>query len=119
MNRAAQRREWKPFVTLASEPYRRADRFAWFFARGKLNMDPVFRHLLGQGLIAPHSRVLDIGCGQGLLASLLSSATSLAEAGRWPLGWTLARALDRAVFMWAPSPASSQSAGAPPRPARW
>ena len=87
MNRAAERREWKPFVTLASEPYRRADRFAWFFARGKLNMDPVFRHLLGQGLIAPHSRVLDIGCGQGLLASLLSSATSLAEAGRWPLGW--------------------------------
>ena len=50
--------------------------------------DPVFRHLLERGLIAPGARVVDIGCGQGLLASLLGAAAAMqarAAAGR-PLG---------------------------------
>ncbi len=81
---------WRTLVDAASAPYRSAGRFAWHFARGKLRMDPVFRHLLGQGLIAPGSHVLDIGCGQGLLASLLGSAAALARAGRWPPGWASA-----------------------------
>jgi SAM-dependent methyltransferase len=81
------RREWLTFVDAASEPYRSAGHFAWHFARGKLRMDPVFRHLLGHGLIRPGTRVLDIGCGQGLLASLLGSAAALAREGRWPEGW--------------------------------
>lgn len=84
--------EWRALVDAASAPYRRAGRFAWHFARGKLSRDPVFRHLLGQGLIAPRSRVLDIGCGQGLIASLLLSATALQRAGRWPAGWPAAPA---------------------------
>ena len=33
-------------IDAASAPYRRAGRFAWHFARGKLGMDPVFRHVL-------------------------------------------------------------------------
>lgn len=86
------RAEWRPLVDAASEPYRRAGRFAWHFARGKLSRDPVFRHLLGNGLIAPRSRVLDIGCGQGLLASLLLSAAALQRDGRWPSGWPAAPA---------------------------
>ena len=68
-----------------ARPYRRAGRFAWHFARGKLRWDPVFRHLLARGLIAPRARVLDIGCGQGLLASLLEAARrTQARRGRWP-----------------------------------
>ena len=82
--------QWSALVDAASEPYRQADRFAWGFARGKLGHDPVFRYLLSQGLIAPHARVLDIGCGQGLLASLLRSGSSLAQQGRWPAGWAAA-----------------------------
>ena len=84
---AVARREWRAFVDAAAEPYRGAGHFAWHFARGKLRLDPVFRHLLGQGLIPPGAHVLDIGCGQGLLASLLAGAAGLARAGRWPAQW--------------------------------
>lgn len=82
-NRAA----WRELLVRASAPYRGAGRFAWHFARGKLGMDPVFRHLLGAGLIAPGARVLDIGCGQGLLASLLRASGDMAQASAWPGCW--------------------------------
>lgn len=89
------RQHWSALIDAASEPYRKADRFAWRFARGKLGFDPVFRHVLSQGLIAPQARVLDIGCGQGLLASLLRACTVLAAQGRWPHGWAAAPAAAR------------------------
>jgi len=78
---------WRWLVDEASAPYRRAGRFAWHFARGKLRMDPVFRHLLEDGLVPAGARVLDIGCGQGLLASLLCAADSLHGRGGWPPAW--------------------------------
>lgn len=61
----------------ASAPYRAAGFFAWQFARGKLIGDPVFRHLLEAACIAQDARVLDLGCGQGLLAALLSVAPGM------------------------------------------
>ena len=79
-------------VEAASAPYRRGSRFALHFARGKLRWDPVFHHLIGRGLIAPRSRVLDIGCGQGLLASLLNAAVAQARSGGWPADWAEAPA---------------------------
>ena len=82
--------DWPALIAAASEPYRSAGRFAWHFARGKLGLDPVFRHLLQHGLISPRARVLDIGCGQGLLASLLRSCTAFEQRGRWPNGWARA-----------------------------
>lgn len=78
---------WPALIRRASACYRPAGRFALHFARGKLRWDPVFRHFLVHGLIAPGSRVLDIGCGQGLLASLLEAAQDAARRGRWPAGW--------------------------------
>ena len=78
---------WARLLDLASEPYRAAGRFVWHFARGKLDHDPVFRHLLAAGLIAQGARVLDIGCGQGLLASLLRACDAMRKAGDWPTGW--------------------------------
>ena len=89
------REHWSALIAAASEPYRQAGQFAWRFARGKLGFDPVFRHLLSEGLIAPRARVLDIGCGQGLLASLLRSCTAFAQQGRWPHGWAAAPAAAR------------------------
>ena len=83
----ATREGWPALIETASEPYRRAGRFAWHFARGKLGLDPVFRHLLHHGLISPQARVLDIGCGQGLLASLLRACATLEQQGRWPGDW--------------------------------
>ncbi|MEO7115008.1 MAG: class I SAM-dependent methyltransferase [Caldimonas sp.] len=78
---------WSTLVEAASAPYQRSGRFAWHFARGKLSRDPVFSHLIARGLIAPRSRVLDIGCGQGLLASVVRAAASVASQGRWPSDW--------------------------------
>jgi SAM-dependent methyltransferase len=78
---------WRALVDDASAPYRRSSRFAWHFARGKLRWDPVFPHLLAHGVIAPGTRVLDVGCGQGLLASLLAAAAHASRQGRWPSGW--------------------------------
>jgi len=87
MNTAAAAPAWPQLVARASASYRPAGRFALNFARGKLRWDPVFRHLLVHGLIAPHARVLDIGCGQGLLASLLEAAENEARHGGWPASW--------------------------------
>jgi SAM-dependent methyltransferase len=86
---------WPALLDAASRPYLEHGRFAWGFARGKLGRDPVFRHLLSQGLIAPRARVLDIGCGQGLLASLLQAGQRLSQQGLWPLGWATAPAAVR------------------------
>ena len=71
----------------ASERYRRAGRFAWHFARGKLRHDPAFATVLALGWITPGARVLDLGCGQGLLASLLLAVDGLAHAPHWPAHW--------------------------------
>ncbi len=74
----------------AAAPYRSAGRFAWYFARGKLGSDPAFYSLLELGLLPDAGRLIDIGCGQGLLASWLQSARALYEAGEWPQDWPAA-----------------------------
>lgn len=77
-------------IDRASRPYREAGRYAWHFARGKLSGDPAFAALLSRGLLSGHARILDIGCGQGLLTAWLLAAHEEAEAGRWPAGWPAA-----------------------------
>ena len=84
MTDVAEATTWEHLLDAATAPYRGAGRFAWHFARGKLSMDPVFRHLLRAGLVPPGARVVDIGCGQGLLASLLLAA---GRAATWPADW--------------------------------
>lgn len=81
---------WRTLHRAACAPYRRAGRFAWHFAQGKLGRDPVFRGLLERGELRPGAHVLDIGCGQGLLASLLSAIDRMHAAGGWPSGWPAA-----------------------------
>ncbi len=74
-------------VELASQRYRSAGRFAYHFARGKLGGDPMFLEILQRGLIADGARVLDLGCGQGLLAAWLLAARQSFEASEWVAGW--------------------------------
>jgi SAM-dependent methyltransferase len=74
-------------VDAAAAPYRAAGRFAWHFARGKLGGDPAFAGLLERALIPDGERLLDLGCGQGLLASWLLAARAQFAAGSWPASW--------------------------------
>jgi len=74
-------------VDAAAARYRTGGRFAWHFARSKLRHDPVFCGLLATGVIPDAARLVDLGCGQGLLAAWLRSARTLYEAGTWPSGW--------------------------------
>lgn len=83
MNRA----DYAILARAAAERYRSAGRFAHGFALGKLTRDPVFEQLLRRGLLGRAGSVLDLGCGQGLLAALLLAARQAFEAGRWPAQW--------------------------------
>ena len=81
----------KVLLDQVTAPYRPLGNFAWRLARGKLGGDPVFAGLLQRGLIPSHARILDIGCGRGLLAALLCGLDqhpSLPQA--WPAGWASA-----------------------------
>lgn len=78
------------FRTLAREAaagYPERDRFARHFAYGKLTGDPAFAHLLRAGLVPDGARILDLGCGQALVAALLLAARARHARGEWPAGW--------------------------------
>jgi SAM-dependent methyltransferase len=74
-------------VDAASRPYRAAGSYAYHFARSKLTHDPVYFSLLRTGRIPDRARLLDLGCGQAVVASLLLAAQVQFESGRWPSGW--------------------------------
>jgi SAM-dependent methyltransferase len=71
----------------ATRPFTAAGPYARHFALGKLRYDPVFFGLLRRGLFPKRGRLLDLGCGQGILMVLLAAARRLFQAGQWPQGW--------------------------------
>jgi SAM-dependent methyltransferase len=77
------------YRTLARDAARRypRDLYARHFAFGKLTRDPVFRHLLEHGLLPAHGSILDLGCGQAVLAALLLAARERHARGEWPAQW--------------------------------
>ncbi len=77
----------RALIDAASAPYQAAGRFAYHFARGKLKADPIFQAILSHGLLARRQHILDLGCGQGLLAAWLAAARRLWRPGAWPQGW--------------------------------
>jgi len=77
----------RPLFEAATRPYIEAGQYAWHFARGKLRHDPVFFSLLRRGLLPDRGSLLDLGCGQGVLLSLLKAAKDQYQAGLWPRGW--------------------------------
>jgi trans-aconitate methyltransferase len=59
--------------------YAHASRLARGMMRGKLRVDPVYRELLDRG-IADARRIVDLGCGRGLLFALILASRGGAEA---------------------------------------
>lgn len=73
----------------ACDFYRPSGRFAYFFARGKLGGDPIFRALLQLDMLPDSGEFLDLGCGQGCwFAWLLAAREAYEQApGAWPADW--------------------------------
>jgi SAM-dependent methyltransferase len=78
---------FRELVEAAALSYRRSGRYAWHFAKGKLGGDPVFRFLLRTPVLPSAGRLLDLGCGQGVLMTLLRSAAARHADGAWPADW--------------------------------
>jgi SAM-dependent methyltransferase len=106
---------FKSLARDAASRYPARDRFARHFAYGKLTGDPVFEYLLSRGLIRDGVPLLDLGCGQGLLASLLDAARERHARADWPPDWPaparpshvrgidmLGRDIERARAAWPP-----------------
>ena len=73
----------------AGARYRSAGRSSYYFARGKMGGDPVFAALLRDGRIQDAARIVDIGCGLGILAAWLAAAEHCdpRSASEWPQTW--------------------------------
>ena len=69
--------------------YLPAGPYAYHYARGKLQRDPVYFSLLEQGLIPDQARILDLGCGQGILLALLATAGTFYHLRNRPDEWPL------------------------------
>jgi uncharacterized protein (DUF2062 family) len=71
-------------VRRASDRYVGASIVAWEFARGKMRGDPIYRATLCGGLLRPGHTIVDVGCGQGLMLSLLAEARHDLAIAAWP-----------------------------------
>lgn len=86
----SERAAWQALVDATAMRYKACGEFTWRMVRGKLLGDPIFRHILAEGLIIPGSRAVDLGCGRGLLAALMLAADDMHRHGRWPSSWRAA-----------------------------
>jgi SAM-dependent methyltransferase len=71
----------------ATQPFLASGRFAYYYARGKLGGDCIFRELLKRGIFPARGHFLDLGCGQGSLFAWMLAARRLYEQGQWPADW--------------------------------
>jgi len=83
-------RFFRALAKQAAARYPARDRMARHFAYGKLTRDPVFHNLLARGRLPANARVLDLGCGQGVLGSLLEAARAAHRLCEWPKEWAAA-----------------------------
>ena len=74
---------FRTLVTHTASRYRPAGRFSYWWSRGKLGGDPIFMGVLRHKLIPDGGSVLDLGCGQGLLAAWLLAAADHHANGIW------------------------------------
>lgn len=63
-------------VEEVARPYLGAGFHHWEFVRSKLRHDPVYFALLDRGLLPESGRLVDVGCGRGILLALLAASRS-------------------------------------------
>jgi SAM-dependent methyltransferase len=68
------RDSFRALAHAAAARYPTRDRTARYFASGKLTRDPAFEYILREKLIPSEGPIVDLGCGQGVLAALLAAA---------------------------------------------
>jgi len=56
----------------------------WETVRGKLRFDPAYLGILRVGDLRSGARVLDLGCGRGILLAAIRTAQGMDREGRWP-----------------------------------
>ncbi len=71
----------------AARPYLRSGFQHWEFVRSKLRWDPVFLHLVRSGGLPDRGTLVDLGCGRGVLLSLIRAVGEAGRANRLPVGW--------------------------------
>jgi SAM-dependent methyltransferase len=72
--------ETKQYLSLAETTawrYQRCGRFVHCFVRGKLLHDPVYQAILNLDILPEQGRIVDLGCGRGILLALLTTARHL------------------------------------------
>jgi SAM-dependent methyltransferase len=84
---APERAALEAIVAAVARTYAPAGRTPMHFARGKLRHDPVFRAIVARGLVPDGARLVDLGCGQGVLPAFLVAARECYQRGEWPAGW--------------------------------
>ncbi len=89
--RAARRRQLHPDIAAlreeAARRYLDTGMLNWEFVRGKLRYDPLYFNLLRRGFLPSEGRLLDLGCGRGIVFSLLLAAREVEARGLYPDGW--------------------------------
>jgi SAM-dependent methyltransferase len=66
----------KPFLSLVETTalrYRGEGRYVHGFVRGKLLHDPVYREILYMSILPEQGKIVDLGCGRGILLALLTT----------------------------------------------
>jgi SAM-dependent methyltransferase len=74
-------------VGAVARRYASAGWFARMYARAKLRRDPLFAALLREGLLPDGARLLDAGCGQGMLLATLAVTREPEVVAHWPADW--------------------------------
>jgi uncharacterized protein (DUF2062 family)/trans-aconitate methyltransferase len=87
----ARRRQLHPEIAAmreeAARRYLDTGMFSWEFVRGKLRHDPLYFNLLRRGFLPSDGLLLDLGCGRGILFSLILAGREIASRGLYPEGW--------------------------------